>query len=1039
MKKRQRRCINTTKSKRAPVLTPLTAAVIAALYPLAPAMAQDAEDSSADAAVEEIIVTGSRIRRDTFSSAAPMEVVLTESAPARGITDLATLLQSTTVAMGSPQVTSAISATGDPSNGGLGTNTLSLRGLGANRTLVLLNGRRAGPSGVRGSVSSFDLNAIPLAAIERVEVLKDGASSIYGSDAVAGVVNIITRKDDGGSLDVFYSAPEQSGGEQLRLSGTWGKRLDRGYFRVTADYNKAEILKRGDRDYFSCDEDYVFEVGSGNSKRADLINPRDGNFFCDGSTWGHVWVYDYAAAVTESAPGAGDGTSNVDVPVFLLQFDYNGELTAAGLPPLPPATNPNDMTTPPGWFPVSRGDQLSNSLENSDHPFHDTTTLGPESENITLFLEGEYNISDNVTAYSEILLNRRETRDVGFRQIWTYVYNYDSADWGGFDGATFPSDPFSVGWTGAQWLSPLAITDKGSNEDVTVDYTRFVAGLTGETQSFLEGWTWDLSFQYSKSDAEYVNGAVLKDALELPFFRTGSCVGQITPISNRPCVDIQWLDPDFANGNLDADTIAYLFDTEKGTTEYTQWSVEGFMTGDVFEMPAGTAAMAIGFHYREDEILDRPGPITLAGNAWQGDSAGITAGEDTTVAFFAEVDLPLLADMPLVDRLDFTGSVRYTDVDSFGDDTTFKVGLNWSLNDQVRVRSTFGTSFRTPALFELYLADQSSGISQRNLDPCLNWGNGLAMGEISQRTADNCAADGIGPNHIATVGADVLTGGGLGVLKAETSESFTVGFIWQPTFADISLSVDYFDILVEDEVDVVGAQRIVAGCYESLFFPNEPLCDLFDRRGPTETLPNTIDTVRDSFINVAKQQLRGLDVAAQWVQELPGTWGTLLVDTSWTYNFEDTVALFDETEEDLAGLAGHPETVGSLNVTLDMDEWSFFWGMSYIGETDNFAHFGRNTTCLVFGSASSACLPDGVVEIDLIAEATTYHSLSASRSFDNGVIARLGVANVLDETPPRLTQRGTGNEVETLGEVAFYSQYDWLGRRYFFNLSMDFD
>jgi iron complex outermembrane receptor protein len=458
--------------------------------------------------------------------------------------------------------------------------------------------------------------------------------------------------------------------------------------------------------------------------------------------------------------------------------------------------------------------------------------------------------------------------------------------------------------------------------------------------------------------------------------------------------------------------------------------VEGFMTGDAFDMPAGTVAMAVGFHYREDEILDTPGAVTLADNAWQADSAGITAGDDTTVAFFAEVDVPLLADMPLVDRLDFNGSVRYTDVDSFGDDTTFKVGLNWALNDQFRVRSTFGTSFRTPALFELHLADQTSGISQRNVDPCLLWGSNLALGNISQRTADNCAADGIPDDHIATVGADVLTGGGLGRLTAETSEAFTFGVVWQPAFTQLNISVDYFDILVEDEVDVIGAQAIVAGCYESTFFPNEPLCDLFQRRGANETLPNTIFDITDSFINVTKQQLRGLDVAAQWVTEMPGTWGTFLVDTSWTFNFEDTLALFDETEEDLSGEAGHPDTVGTLNFTLDMDKWSFYWGMSFIGETDNFASFGRTTVTDSTGVQ---------VDIDLTADSRTYHSLSASREFDNGVVARLGVANLLDEIPPRLTQRGTGNEVDTLGNVAFYSQYDWLGRRYFVNLTMNFN
>lgn len=1006
-------------------MTPLAAAVMTAIYPATTVIAQEAVDEES---VEEIVVTGSRIRKDTFSSAAPMDTVLTESAVVRGISDVGTMLQTTSVAMGAPQVNPA--STGVfVENGGLGTSTISIRGLGANRTLVLLNGRRAGPSGVRGSVSSFDLNILPLAAIERVEILKDGASSIYGSDAVAGVVNIITKKDDGATIDAFISQPEESGGERYRLTGSWGKSFDRGYFRGTVDYDKQDILQRGNRDYFKCDEDYVFEPDTNLGNRADLIDPRSGEFFCDGTTWGHVWVYDYAADVG----GAGDGTTNAGPPVFLLQYDFDGDLARLGVPPLAAPTNPNHMVTPPGWFPVSRGDPLTNSVEDSDHPLHNETTLVPENEIITVFLEGQYELTDTVSAYGEFLLNRRETTDVGFRQIWTYIYNYDSADWGGF-GGTGVSDPFSVGWTGAQWLSPLAITDH-SDEIVTVDYTRFVAGLTGEFQSAaLDGWYWDVSAQYSKSDGEYELDQVLQDSLQMPYFRTGSCVGQTSPISGRDCVDIDWLDPDFLNGNIPQSYQDFLFGRETGSTEYTQWSVEGFMSGDLFEMPAGTAAVALGFHYREDEIIDTPGPITLDRNAWQADAAGITAGDDSTVAVFGEIELPLLSDKPGIDQLDFTGSVRYTDVDSFGDDTTYKVGLNWAIAPEFRVRSTFGTSFRTPALFELFLADETSFISARSADPCINWQSNLDLGNINQRTADNCAADGIPADHIATVGPTVIKGGGQD-LVAETSEALTFGVVWQPGFTDLSVSVDYFDILVEDEVDIIGATEIVAGCYDSPFFPNEPLCGLFDRDPPSAALPNAITTIRDQFINIAKQQIRGMDVAAQWVTDQ--TWGTLTLDTQWTFNFEDTVATFADTEEDLSGEAGHPEEVGNFNITYDRGAWSLYWGMQYIGETDNFESFGRNTVSYVFGSDSSG--GGTIVEIDLIAEATTYHNLSASYDFDNGVLLRAGIANIFDELPPRLTNQGTASEVEVLGQVAFYSQYDWFARRYFVNLTMDFN
>ena len=1016
MKKTNRRCINFANKDVIPVMSPLAAAVVAALWPASAVMAQSTDGEADKAPIEEIVTTGSRIRRDSFSSAAPMDVVLAEAAAAKGINDVATMLQTTTVAQGAPQVTAA-STSVFVSNGGLGSETISLRGLGAQRTLVLLNGRRAGPSGVEGSVSSFDLGAIPLAAVERVEVLKDGASSIYGSDAVAGVVNIITKKTDGATFSAFISQPDESGGESTQISGSWGKQFDRGYFRATVDYNKTEILQRSDRDFFNCEEDYTFDVNTG--ERADLIDPRTGKPLCDDLPWGHVWVYDYAAYVG----GAGDGTTNVQPPTNLLQYDFTGALAANGVPGIPAATNPNHMTAPPGWYPIAQGDALTNSLIDSQHPLHGTQTLIPESESTTVFLEGNYAINDRINVYSEVLLNRRETVDIGYRQIWSYIYNYDSADLG------FGSDPLRVGWTGAQWLSPLTISPH-ADQTVTVDYQRLVLGLEGENESFLAGWNWDLSYQYSNSDGEYANDELYDDAITYDWFRTaGSCVGEFTPISNRACVDIPWLDPNFLAGDIPQEIQDYWYAVDVGNTKYTQWSIDGSITGDIFEMPAGSAAMAVGFQYRDDEILDTPGPLRLSGNNHLSGSAGITAGEDSTVAVFAEFDIPLLAGKPLAEYVDFNASVRYTDVDSFGDDLTYKVGLNWALTDTFRARSTFGTSFRAPSLYELYLADQSSSLSARQADPCFQWAANLALGNISDRTATNCQADGIPPDHVASVGPSVLTGGGAGVLAAETSEAFTFGLVWRPEFTDLSVSVDYFDILVNDEVDRIGGQSIVAGCYNSVFFPNEPLCDQFDRASATAPLPFAILEIRDSYINVAKQQVRGIDLAATWSQEV-GRSSTLSIDTSWTYNLEDTVALFDETEEDLSGLAGHPETVGNLNVVLDWEAWSFFWGVNYIGETDNTAHFGRTTVTDSTGVQ---------VGINLVADSVVYHSLSASYAFDNGLTARLGMANVTDEEPPRVTSRGTSNEVNVLGKTAFYSQYDWLGRRLFLNVTMDFE
>lgn len=1009
---RKSRARRRESQKYSPVLKPLAAAILAALCPAVPAMAQQAEEDQPQAQedqeqqrrdIEQVIVTGSRLRKDTFSSAAPMVVVEPELARARGISNLADLLQTSTVGAVAPQVTPAISA-GYIVNGGLGTTTLSLRGLGVIRTLVLLNGRRVGPSGVKGYVSAFDLNTIPLASIERVEILKDGASSIYGSDAIAGVVNIITRKSEGGEFNAFYSQPAQSGGEQMRVNGSWGAEMGRGYFRITGDYTHQEILETGDRDYFGCPEDYVFDATDG--RRADLLDPRTGQIKCGVGPWGHVWVYDYASSL-------GDGTTNVSAPPFLLQYDADGALAGSDLPPLATSSNPYWLTTPPGWFPVYQDDRLSNAWTDTNLPMYDETTLVPESDTVTAFLEGEYQVTDDTTAYAEVLLSRRETTDFGWGQFWTYLYT-ENFNFANFDVVPGSGDPNSAGWQGAMLLSPLMVTGH-NDERVTVDYQRFVAGLRGDMQTLLPDWHWDLSVQYSFSDGEYENDRILTDALAMTRFRTSSCVGEVTPISNRSCVDIPWLDPAFLRNEVPGDVANFLFATETGTTEYKQLSVDGFISGDVMELPAGTAAVALGFQYRNDEIVDTPGPISQAGNAWLASAAGITAGDATTKALFAEVAVPLLSDLPAMASLEFTGSVRFTNVDAYGSEATYKAGLNWALTDSLRLRSTYGTSFRTPTLYELYLAEATSFMSPRS-DPCYLWGAALENNEIPQRIADNCAADGVPPDFAYFVSAGVLTGGGLGVLEAETSDALTAGFVWRPRFADLSLSVDYIDIEVKDEIDIIGAENIVFGCYNSLFFPDDPLCDLFEREGVSGGgIPHGVTTVHDSYINVANQRNRSIDVLVRYAQDT--SWGTLTIDTQHTFMLENSVGRSEDTVEEFVGRGENPEWVANLNVTLQRDPWSFFWGVQYVDETDNYVHWGTRT----------ADYYGDTVNLDLILDSTLYHGFSVSREFDTGYTARLGVANAFDEEPGRTSHASD-----------VWSQYDLFGRRFFLDVTKAF-
>ncbi|QGX39633.1 TonB-dependent receptor domain-containing protein [Permianibacter aggregans] len=957
-------------------------------------VAQEAAESESKAEEERVIVVGSRIRRDSFNSEQPVDIIMAEDAIKSGVSNVAELLQRLTVASGSPQVTSATSSE-FVQEGGIGVETFSLRGLGPNRTLVLLNGRRAGPAGTRGETSAFDFNTLPISMVERIEILKDGASSLYGSDAVAGVVNIITKTGDESAIDAFISQPEESGGERSRLSLTFGRSFDGGSFRVTADYDKQQELARGDRDYFACGQRYIFDAVTG--ERADPIDPRTGTYHCRDLLWGHVWIYDYQ-----------DAGGNV-LPGMLAQYDYDGDL-GNYLTPFPNMVDPNNpdfMVTPPGWFPVNY-DRTSDGLANADHPFQDRQSLVPESERATIYGQAEFDVSDNVNLYTEVLLNRRKTDVNGYRQFWGYVYNENF----------FAGNPLSAGWQGAQWLSPTPITDHSFNK-ITVDYQRYVVGATGD----IGDWYWDASYQFSRSEGEYTNAVIFDDSITDQNFLDGSCVGMTTSVRGVPCIDIPWLDPQFLAGNISPEMRAFLFGTDTGETVYDQSSFDVvFSNGNLLELPAGDLGIAVGAHYRTDEITDTPGATTLASNAWGASSAGITAGDDTTTAFFGEARIPLLRDLPGAYNVELTLSARYTDVDTSGSDTTYKAGLSWAVDETFRIRASHGTSFRAPALFELYLADQTSFISQRAVDPCIRWAQNLTDGNITQRMADNCAAEGIAPDYAGgAITATVVTGGGLGILESETSEATTYGFVWKPTFADLSVSVDYFDFLIEGEITQLGAGNIVFQCYDSTFFPTDPLCSQFER----SALDNRIETVRDQFINIAEQTNRGYDVKIEYRTDVGP--GNLVLSTEHTFQKEQSRGLFADTVEDRNGQFGDPKHVANFTAGYDIDNWSFDWIVNYIGPVSD-VEDNEGDTSTYRGQD---------VRIVIDSDAVYYHAFSVGYEFDDsGLSARVGVANVFDEEPPKISDYA--NNLSNVGQSAFYTQYDWLGRRVFMNLSYKF-
>ncbi len=1013
--------------------------------------------------VERVVITGTRLQSSAYTSPSPMTVITADEADAQGITDIATLLQNSAAAAGSSQVTAAISSALAAPPGGLGTQTISLRGLGAQRTLVLLNGRRAGPAGTGGTVGPFDLNVIPLSAVERVDILKDGASSLYGSDAIAGVINIITKTDTGGSIDFSFTRPqESSAGQDLQVSATYGKDFDRGYFRITADYFEKTEFDRGDRDYFQCGQNYFFSQATG--ERADYLDPRTGNYRCSmDAVWGHNWVYNYQPDL--------DNTTRRPWRSILgwYQYDHFGNLgdyvPAFGPDSIP---DPSGLITPPNWYPVNYnttalinnpaldpvfGPSAYNSAAVWDyyHPFLDELTLSPNIERTSIFANGEYSFNDSVTAYGEVLLNRRTTHNDSYTQFYSFQELYTDGS------GTIYGDPVAAdaGWTfrndGNVYdvvMSPTGLTDN-ADESVEVDYTRFVGGLRGDLGETAPGWTWDIAAQYSKSEGTYTEAILWVDAIDDYAFRTDYCANVdngagvgLTRYRGIPCVDINWYSPSVMFGNLTQQEQDFLTGSSTSRTEYEQMSVEGYVTGPLVDLPAGPLDVVLGFLYQEDSLSDQPSQEFLDGEVWGGAGPVTrlpTAGSDITRAIFAEMSVPLLADIPLIQNLDLSLSGRYTDVRSYGGDSTYKAGLNWQLNDAFRIRASNGTSFRTPGLYELYLARQYSGAFAQGNDPCAQWGDKLANAQITQRQADNCAIDpkaggAIAPDQLLTAGiqARVYSNGGFGSLGAETSESNTIGVVWTPSFADLQISLDYFDIEVSGEVGRVSAGYIINECYDSPNFPTDPLCALFTRFQPGEGNPSQEYTLQDinlNYLNIASQTNSGIDLEARYRTEIP--WGDLDVTLRASRQLESGRILQPGSPvEDENGQAGEPKWVAQLNTALSTGSWTFNWGLNYIDATSESEEYwdGRTTAPLFLGQP---------VVLDLTTPPMFYHNLAVGYDFENiGVSAMFGIRNVFDQEPPRVSSAAP--DFLRVGNAVIESQYDPYGRTFFFNVSKRF-
>jgi outer membrane receptor protein involved in Fe transport len=452
-----------------------------------------------------------------------------------------------------------------------------------------------------------------------------------------------------------------------------------------------------------------------------------------------------------------------------------------------------------------------------------------------------------------------------------------------------------------------------------------------------------------------------------------------------------------------------------GTTEFIEKVASIGIDGPLFSLPAGRVMGFFGAEWRESEIDDTPGLDSQLGNTYNYSTSAITRGSDSVKEVFGEIEAPLLVDLPGVRELTLNGSARYTDYDSYGDDTTYKVGLVYRPIDWITVRGTYGTSYRAPALFEQFVG-ATSGFQSNSIDRCNDYG---APGVNPNRVA-NCASEGLAGDFQSTNSVRVITAGGAEAgLSAETSTNMTLGLVVRPpmpsSWGDLAFAVDYYEIEVENGVSRTGAGEILTRCYDSNpedFAADAGFCRLVSRDPADNSL-----TVSDSYVNLATDNVKGLDYTVRYRKDVGP--GTALLNLAITQYTEISNKLFEEDPlVDYTGMVNNPEFTGTADVSYAWDQWRVRYGVEWIQGTDSYAYYEEDPI---------------TSDYDLAVDDYWLHNASVQYSAD-GWTATLGVRNLFNENPPTISA-GVYNRV---GNAPLYSGYDYLGRTAFVNLTKSF-